>query len=117
MGAGDERAGEGGALPLAARNRVRPPGKHVLYSERLGDRAGLFAPDAGGAIPETVREVLADRQVRKERELLEHVADTPLSHRQVAAARSVEENPVADGNRSRVGTNQACNGSQQRAFT
>jgi hypothetical protein len=93
---GDERSGERGALSLAAGNRVRPAGEHVLDSKRLGDRTDLLVPDIAGPIVQTVREVVGHRHVRKERQLLKHVTHAPLRHGKAPARRCIEEHPVAD---------------------
>ena len=91
-GIGDERSRQRRALALAAGDVGRPAIEEVRDAERRRDaRAPARRRSATGTRRQTVGDVRADRQVREQRELLEHVTDRRRCGRHVDAARRVEE--------------------------
>ena len=103
----DERPGERRALPFPARHVGWLSTEDIRDAERFGHADDATAPIVRRQAVQAVADVLLDRHVRKERELLDHVPDVPLLDHEVDARSSIEQDAVSDGNPARIGSRQA----------
>src|SRR6185436_13182587 len=90
--------------------------ERVIDVERAGDRPDTFQPFLRFEPIETVSDVVADREVWKERELLKDESDAAFARGQVHAAAGIEQLPFSNGDPSAVGTLESGQTPQQRGF-
>ena len=116
---GRERAGDGDALRLTARQLARTGGRLCRHSdlgeERPGTRPSLGAPNA--VFAESERDVVERTQMFEQQVVLEHDADGSLLGRHEASGRGIVDDGIADADATVVEWEQAGERSQQCCLT
>ncbi len=117
VGFAGQGPGEGDALLLAARELGRPPALQPLEAHEGDELRHPPPPLLAGRAPQSVRDVLLDRQVREQSVPLGHVPDvTPLG-RQAHARGAVVEHAAARHDAARVGPHDAGDALKREALS
>jgi hypothetical protein len=106
---GEQRAADGNALLLAARETRGPALEQTAEPEQLDDFVELVSVHALRREPAPIQEVLPHGEMREQASLLEYVADAAAVARHEYAARRVDQHRIVDRDTALVGANQSGN--------
>src|SRR5271154_2308964 len=112
-----QRSGEGCTLALAAGNLAGLARDQMRDAERLEHRHHSTAPFGGRNFHYAVLNVLRDRQMGEQREVLKHIAELTLRGRQVDAFVGVKQRSRTDSYAAGIGTDEASDAIQDGRLT
>jgi len=95
---------------------IRLDPEQVCDPKRFQQRHHPLSAFLHGQLFDSVLDVLFDGQMRKEREVLEHISNPPFGDRQVDVRLRIEEQSRADGDPSGVRSREAGDAVEHRSF-
>jgi len=117
LGRGEEGAGEGDALFLAAGELGDGAVEEGADFENFGDVGEFGAGGVGGGCFVAVGEILADAEMGEEGEILRDVADAAAFRREEVARGEVDEDAVVDGDCAGGGVAQSGDDFEEGGFS
>ena len=103
----DQGARESDALAFATRKMVRPAQQQIGDTEGIGYRRDPVASSGGRKFGQTVFDILRDRKMREEREILKEIADGAITRRHVDSPAFIEQGSRTESYAACVGLKQS----------
>ena len=110
---GHQRSRQSRALTFSTGNRAGTALRQMSNVKCLKNRRRAIPALRPRQMRQAVFNVLLHRQMRKQRESLKDVSDTPLRHRKIGTLRRIKQDAVANGDASRLRLSQSGNAVEQ----